>query len=48
MTGEMSITEHTFSIHHFDGGWLNSCEKEYRKRPMKQYLQILKRMNENE
>lgn len=27
-TGELTITEHTFSIHHFDGSWVDAKKKE--------------------
>lgn len=30
LTGELNVTEETFCIHHFDGGWLNRWEKAYR------------------
>lgn len=44
MSGETCVTENTFSIHHFDGGWLDEKEKEYRKKTVEQYRQIRKRM----
>lgn len=30
LSGKVEVTESTFCIHHFDGGWLNSWEKAYR------------------
>lgn len=47
MSGELTMTKNTFSIHHFNGGWLDEKEREQRKRTVAQYSQILRRM-ENE
>ena len=44
MSGELSVTENTFSIHHFNGGWLDEKEREQRKRTVEWYQQILERM----
>ncbi len=44
MSGELNVTENTFSIHHFNGGWLDTKKIEERKQTTQQYAQILKRM----
>ena len=44
MSGELNITENTFSIHHFNGGWLETKRMEERKQTTQQYAQMLKRM----
>lgn len=44
MSGKTYVTENTYSIHHFNGGWLdekNICE---RKQTMELYHKMLKRM----
>ena len=44
MSGENVITENTFSIHHFNGGWLDDKRKEERKKTVGEYNNILKRI----
>lgn len=44
MSGELFMTENTFSIHHFNGGWLDERAREQRERTQMQYQAILKRM----
>lgn len=44
MSGETNLTENTYSIHHFNGGWLNKEAGEARRRTREQYEQILRRM----
>lgn len=44
MSGEIFMTENTFSIHYFDGGWLSPDEKKYRTKPTKRYRKLLDRM----
>lgn len=44
MSGENVITENTFSIHHFNGGWLDDKRKEERKKTVGEYNDILKRI----
>lgn len=48
MSGQISMTENTFSIHHFNGGWLDDTEKEQRQKTLEQYRQILERMESAE
>ena len=44
MSGENVITENTFSIHHFNGGWLDDSQKDARSRTLEEYMAILDRM----
>ena len=44
MSGETRITDNTFSIHHFNGGWLDEKNREEREKTTKLYHQMLKRM----
>lgn len=44
MSGETRITDNTFSIHHFNGGWLDNKNKEERRKTAELYKQMLKRM----
>ena len=44
MSGETHVTENTFSIHHFNGGWLDKKSAAEREKTVSQYYQILKRM----
>ena len=44
MSGELNVTENTFSIHHFNGGWLDTKRIEERKQTTQQYAQMLKRL----
>ncbi|MBP3505373.1 MAG: hypothetical protein J6K43_03115 [Lachnospiraceae bacterium] len=47
MSGETHMTDNTFSIHHFDGGWLDVESVEERKRTMELYNLMLKRMKDS-
>ncbi len=44
MSGQILMTENTFSIHHFNGGWLDDKGRKQRQKTLEQYEQILKRM----
>ena len=44
MSGETVLTQNTFSIHHFNGGWLNDQARQARTDTMEKYNQIVKRM----
>lgn len=44
MSGELTVTENTFSIHHFNGGWLDQKAKEQREKTRKLYQAVLQRM----
>lgn len=44
MSGELSMTENTFAIHHFDGGWLDEKARVQRERTQMQYQAVLQRM----
>ena len=44
MSGETNITDSTYSIHHFNGGWLDEKRKEERRKTVQAYEKILKRM----
>lgn len=44
MSGELTMTENTFSIHHFNGGWLDEQAREQRERTQGQYRAVLERM----
>ncbi|MBQ7920646.1 MAG: hypothetical protein IJ324_11985 [Lachnospiraceae bacterium] len=44
MSGETIITENTYSIHHFNGGWLDEKKMAERKNTQKIYQQMLERM----
>jgi len=44
MSGEITMTENTFSIHHFNGGWLDQRAKEQREKTQMQYKAVLQRM----
>lgn len=48
MSGDLTITEKTYSIHHFNGGWLNEEAIAQRKKTKQHYNQILERMNSNQ
>ena len=41
---ETILTNNTFSIHHFNGGWLNGQARQARTDTMEKYNQIVKRM----
>lgn len=45
MSGEISITENTFSIHHFNGGWLDEEAVYNRKITRENYRRVLERMS---
>ena len=45
MSGETCITDNTYSIHHFNGGWLDEKSMIERKRTVEQYKNMLVRMN---
>lgn len=47
MSGEMAITEKTYSIHHFNGGWLNEESIAQRKKTKQNYNKIIEKMNSN-
>lgn len=44
MSGETVITENTYSIHHFNGGWLDDKRMAERKKTMQLYQRMLERM----
>lgn len=44
MSGETILTKNTFSIHHFNGGWLNEQARQARTDTMNEYKQTVKRM----
>ncbi len=46
MSGELHMTDNTFSIHHFNGGWLDEKAREQREKTQLQYQAILQRMKE--
>lgn len=48
MSGQTIITENTFSIHHFNGGWLDEKSRSARERTEKQYNEVLGRMIKKE
>lgn len=43
MSGRIEITDDTFSIHHFNGGWLNEQMKLTNQKTMQQYESLYKR-----
>ncbi|MFG6340115.1 MAG: hypothetical protein K1W31_17410 [Lachnospiraceae bacterium] len=44
MSGELAMTENTFSVHHFNGGWLDEKAREQRRKTQAQYQTVLRRM----
>lgn len=46
MSGELTMTKNTFSIHHFNGGWLDDRAREQREKTQRQYRAVLRRMEE--
>lgn len=44
MSGKTVLTENTYSVHHFNGGWLNKDRMEERKKTTQLYQEILERM----
>lgn len=44
MSGELTMTENTFSIHHFNGGWLDEKHMSERNKTRKQFKEMLERM----
>ena len=45
-SGELRITQNTFSIHHFDGGWLGEAEAKKRAETRLHYQEFLSRLEE--
>lgn len=41
MSGETYVTENTYSIHHFNGGWLDEKNREEREKTRKEYQHLL-------
>lgn len=41
MSGETVITDNTFSIHHFNGGWLDEKSRAVREKTVKSYNELL-------
>ena len=44
MSGETTLTDNTFSIHQFNGGWLDENSLRERKKTFEEYRQMLDRM----
>ncbi len=44
MSGEAAMTKNTFSIHHFNGGWLDEKARKQRVKTQEQYQAVLQRM----
>lgn len=44
MSGETIITKNTYSIHHFNGGWLDEKSRDSRRKTMEEYKKLLHRM----
>lgn len=44
MSGEIDRTKNTFSIHHFNGGWLDAKRREERQKTVNNYRKMLERM----
>ena len=44
MSGQTVITENTFSIHHFNGGWLDEKSRDVRKKTVRNYDEVVRRM----
>lgn len=44
MSGETIITKNTYSIHHFNGGWLDEKSRDSRRRTIVEYKKLLQRM----
>ncbi|MCR2045727.1 hypothetical protein NSB25_00300 [Acetatifactor muris] len=44
MTGQMFITENTFSIHHFNGGWLDEKLRQMNQKTAESFKEICKRI----
>lgn len=47
MSGETIITDNTYSIHHFNGGWLDENYRAERERTKEEHQKILRRISEN-
>lgn len=47
MSGRMQITQNTFSIHHFNGGWSNEDFMEQRMRTQGKFEAVMERMEES-
>ena len=43
-SGELHTTKNTFSIHHFDGGWLGEAETKGRAKTQLRYKEFLSRL----
>lgn len=43
MSGETTITENTFSVHHFNGGWLDTDKYDERKKTVELYKEMMGR-----
>lgn len=46
MSGEVSMTKNTVSIHHFNGGWLDTKHREERQKTTENYHRMLDRMRD--
>ncbi len=44
MSGEEHVTEDTYSVHYFSGGWMDSADKNNRTETQKKYSEFMKRM----
>jgi len=44
MSGQVKMTDNTFSIHHFDGGWIDEASLQERKASQEEYCKMLQRM----
>ncbi len=47
MSGETIITNNTYSIHHFNGGWIDEKHKMLREKTREEYQAVLGTVNEN-
>ena len=47
MSGETRLTENTYSIHYFHGGWLDESVRQQRKKASIEFNQLLDRMQCN-
>lgn len=48
MSGETVITENTYSIHHFNGGWLDEKSRDNRMMTVQKYNDIVERMERSQ
>ena len=44
MSGQTEITANTFSIHHFNGGWLDETMKQMNRRAKEAFRGVCERM----